>query len=53
MLPVTAMVVGFALDQRPSAIDLLGAAIVIAGVLVQERDVITPEQLEAAPTERA
>ncbi|MCB1000669.1 MAG: EamA family transporter [Acidimicrobiales bacterium] len=50
LLPVTAMVVGFlALDQRPSAIDLLGAAIVIAGVLVQERDVITPEQLEAAP----
>lgn len=50
LLPVTAMVVGFlALDQRPSALDLLGATIVIAGVLVQERDVITPEELETAP----
>ena len=50
LLPVTAMVVGFlALDQRPSALDLLGATIVIAGVLVQERDVITPEEIETAP----
>ncbi|MTA15452.1 MAG: EamA family transporter, partial [Actinobacteria bacterium] len=43
LLPVTAMVVGFlALDQRPSWVDLAGAALVIAGVLVQEREVITP-----------
>lgn len=47
LLPVTAMVVGFiALDQTPSATDLLGAAMVIAGVLSQERDEITPQQEE-------
>ncbi len=50
LLPVTAMVVGFvALGQRPSPIDLAGAALVIAGVLVQEREVITPAEVEAAP----
>ncbi len=50
LLPVTAMVVGFlALDQRPSWVDLAGAALVIAGVLVQEREVITPEELETTP----
>jgi inner membrane transporter RhtA len=39
LLPVTAMVVGYlALDQRPSALDLVGAALVITGVVVQERD---------------
>jgi inner membrane transporter RhtA len=41
LLPVTAMAIGaIALDQRPSAIDLLGAALVIAGVVVQEREVL-------------
>ncbi len=50
LLPVTAMVVGFlALDQRPSWVDLAGAALVITGVLVQEREVITPAEVEAAP----
>ena len=50
LLPVTAMLVGFiALDQRPSAIDLLGAALVIAGVVSQEREVLAPEELEAVP----
>ena len=50
LLPVTAMVVGFiALDQRPSVIDLIGAALVIAGVVTQERDVLTAEELEATP----
>ncbi|MCU1360175.1 MAG: hypothetical protein JWN99_1464 [Ilumatobacteraceae bacterium] len=50
LLPVTAMVVGFiALDQTPSIIDLLGAALVIAGVVVQERDEIAVEELEIAP----
>ena len=50
LLPVTAMVVGFiALDQQPSLVDLLGAALVITGVLVQEREVITHEELETAP----
>jgi len=46
LLPVTAMVVGFlALDQRPSAFDLVGAGLVIAGVAIQERDSL--EQQEA------
>ena len=49
LLPVTAMAVGFiALDQRPSVIDLIGAALVIAGVVSQEREVLAPEALEAA-----
>ncbi len=39
LLPVTATVVAFvALDQRPSAIDLLGMALVLTGVIVQERE---------------
>jgi inner membrane transporter RhtA len=39
LLPVTATIVGFiALGQRPSALDLAGSALVIAGVVVQERD---------------
>ena len=43
LLPVTAMFVGFiALDQRPSALDLAGAALVIAGVAIQERESIEP-----------
>ncbi len=50
LLPVTAMVVGLiALDQRPSVVDLLGAALVIAGVVSQERDVLTAEELETTP----
>ena len=40
LLPVTAIAVGWlGLDQRPTAVDLLGAALVIAGVAIQERDV--------------
>ena len=43
LLPVSAMVLGFvALGQRPSIADLLGAALVIAGVVLQERDELTP-----------
>jgi inner membrane transporter RhtA len=39
LLPVTAMIVGFiALDQTPTLVDMAGAALVIAGVVVQERD---------------
>lgn len=50
LLPVTAMVVGFiALDQTPTVVDLLGAALVIAGVVVQERDEIPVEELEISP----
>ena len=49
LLPVTAMIVGWiALDQAPTAIDLLGAGLVIAGVLVQERDTLTPTEVEVA-----
>jgi inner membrane transporter RhtA len=43
LLPVTATVVGFlALGQRPSAIDLGGMALVLAAVVLQEREVIDP-----------
>lgn len=49
LLPVSAMILGFlALSQTPSALDLLGAALVIAGVLIQERDELTPP-LEEVP----
>ncbi|MFM8562495.1 MAG: EamA family transporter [Acidimicrobiia bacterium] len=42
LLPVTATVVAFiALDQRPSGVDLLGMAFVLAGVVVQEREELT------------
>ena len=41
LLPVTAMVVGYvALEQRPSALDLVGALLVIIGVVIQDRDEI-------------
>ena len=49
LLPVCAMVIGFiALDQRPSVTDLAGAVLVIAGVLLQERDEL-PTQLDELP----
>jgi inner membrane transporter RhtA len=39
LLPVTAMAVGFlALAQVPSVLDLIGAALVVTGVVTQERD---------------
>ena len=42
LLPVTATVFGFFfLDQTPSLLDLLGIALVLAGVLVQQRDTLT------------
>jgi inner membrane transporter RhtA len=45
LLPVTATVVAFiALDQRPSLIDLVGMALVLAGVIVQEREEIAVAQ---------
>lgn len=41
LLPVTATVVAFiALDQRPNAIDLFGMALVLAGVVIQERETL-------------
>ncbi|BAN03213.1 EamA family transporter [Ilumatobacter coccineus] len=46
LLPVTASLIGWiALDQRPTTIDLLGIALVLVGVTVQERDQI--ERVEA------
>lgn len=41
LLPVTAAVVGFiGLDQTPSAGDLVGMSLVLAGVVVQSREVL-------------
>ena len=41
LLPVTAIMFGWiALDQAPSALDLVGIAFVLAGVAMQERDEI-------------
>ena len=41
LLPVTALLFGWiALDQTPSALDLVGIAFVLAGVALQERDEI-------------
>ncbi|MEI7548224.1 MAG: EamA family transporter [Actinomycetota bacterium] len=49
LLPVTAMAVGFmALSQTPSLPDLFGAAMVIAGVVIQERDELA-QPLEELP----
>ena len=46
LLPVTAALVGWiALGQRPSVIDVVGIALVLVGVAVQERDEI--ERVEA------
>lgn len=41
LLPVTAMVIGYiALDQTPTPIDLVGMALVLVGVAIQEREVL-------------
>ena len=41
LLPVTALIFGWvALDQKPSGLDLVGIAFVLAGVAMQERDEI-------------
>jgi inner membrane transporter RhtA len=43
LLPVTAVIFGFVfLNQTPSWIDLVGIAMVLIGVVVQQRDVIVP-----------
>ena len=43
MLPVTAVIVGWvALNQQPSALDLVGIIAVLIGVSVQERDTAQP-----------
>ncbi|MDO8364307.1 MAG: EamA family transporter [Actinomycetota bacterium] len=49
LLPVTAMIVGFlALSQTPSVTDMLGAAMVICGVVIQDREEIN-QPLEELP----
>lgn len=46
LLPVTAIVIGFfGLDQTPGPLDLLGTALVITGVVIQEREEITLEPI--------
>ena len=43
LLPVSAMILGYvALSQTPAALDFLGAALVIVGVLIQEREELSP-----------
>ena len=50
LLPVSAMMIGYiALAQQPTPTDLFGAALVVAGVLLQERDEL-PAKLEDVPT---
>jgi inner membrane transporter RhtA len=45
LLPVTAILVGWvALDQTPSAIELVGVALVLVGVTLQERDEFDREE---------
>ena len=51
LLPVTAMIVGaIALSQAPTPADLFGATMVIAGVMLQERDELVAEELETIPS---
>lgn len=50
LLPVTATVIGFvALDQVPSALDLVGIALVLSGVVVQEREELAPSGADEPP----
>jgi inner membrane transporter RhtA len=47
LLPVTAVLIGWiALDQQPSGIEFFGIALVIVGVLIQEREELGPVELE-------
>lgn len=49
LLPVTALVFGFFfLHQRPSLIDLGGIALVLTGVIVQQRDALPTATTESA-----
>lgn len=52
LLPVTALVIGWiALAQTPMAGDLVGTALVLAGVVAQERDTLpSAEELETTPS---
>jgi inner membrane transporter RhtA len=51
LLPVTAVVLGWiVLDQQPSTLDTVGIALVLAGVLLQERDVLAAELTPPEPS---
>lgn len=51
MLPVTAVAVGWiALDQRPSGLDLAGIAMVLTGVILQEREELAAELAAPDPS---
>lgn len=50
LLPVTAMAVGWAaLGQRPSALDLTGTALVVLGVVIQERELLESHEPGVSP----
>ena len=52
LLPVTAVTIGWlALDQRPSRLDLVGIALVLAGVVLQERDELAAELAAPDPAD--
>lgn len=47
LLPVTAVLIGWiVLDQQPSGIEFVGIALVVVGVIVQERDELAPIEAE-------
>ncbi len=47
LLPVTAAFIGWlVLDQRPSTIEMIGIALVLVGVMVQEREELAPLEAE-------
>ena len=47
LLPVTAAFIGWlVLDQQPSTIEMIGIALVLVGVMVQERDELAPIEAE-------
>ncbi len=47
LLPVTAVLIGWiALDQQPSGVEFAGIALVVVGVLVQEREELGPLERE-------
>ena len=47
LLPVTAVLIGWiVLDQQPSGVEFFGIALVVVGVIVQERDELAPIEAE-------
>ena len=51
LLPVTAVLIGWlVLDQRPTALDLVGIALVLGGVTLQDRDELAAEMAAPDPS---